>query len=249
VNAVILAGGGKTDEFAHRHGAQNKALIPIAGKTMFEHVFAALQNSKYVQQVVIVGPVKEFGKYAGRDVQVVEDTGDMVSNCLAAIRLLPVEQPVALVTSDIPMLTAGVLDNYLAKLEAKEADFYYPIIAKEINEQRYPGVKRTYASLREGTFTGGNIIVINPKVAERIAAKVREFVAQRKNVIMMCSIVGLGFLLKLVTKRLTISEAERKISDLLGCRCLAVECHSPEIGTDVDKDSDLELARKVLESA
>lgn len=249
VNAVILAGGGKTDSFAHKHGAENKALIPIGDKLMFEYVYSALRSSNYIQQVVIVGPVKEFGKYVVPGVQVLEDTGDMVDNCLTAIHRLPQDQRVALVTSDIPMLTAGVLDDYLAGLEGLDGDFFYPIISKATNDNRYPGVKRTYAVLREGTFTGGNLVVLNPKVADYVASKVRALVSERKNVFKMGSLIGFGFLFRLLLRQLTIPEAEKRLSQLLCCRCRAVECLFPEIGTDVDKDSDLELARKVLVGA
>lgn len=249
MHAVILAGGGKTDAFAHRHGAENKALIPIGNKAMFDYVFAALDGSKYIEDIVIVGPKKDFERYGAPHVQVIEDTGDMVDNCLKAVSVLPKNQRVALVTSDIPMLTAGVLDSYLAGLEAIEGDFFYPIIPKEVNEQRYPGVRRTYAVLREGTFTGGNLIVINPLVAPLVANKMRSFVAERKNVLRMGSLIGFGFLFRLVARMLTIPDAEKRVSELLECRCKAVQCLYPEIGTDVDKDSDLELARKVLAGA
>lgn len=249
VNAVILAGGGKTDSFAHKHGAENKALIPIGDKLMFEYVYSALRSSKYVQQIVIAGPVREFGKYVVPGVQVLEDTGDMVDNCLAAIHRLPQDQRVALVTSDIPMLTTGVLDDYLAGLEGQEGDLFYPIISKATTEGRYPGVKRTYAVLRGGTFTGGNLIVINPIVADVVASKVRALVSERKNVFKMGSLIGFGFLFRLMLRQLTIPQAERRLSQLLCCGCKAVECFFAEIGTDVDKDSDLELARKVLAGA
>ena len=147
------------------------------------------------------------------------------------------------------MLTTAVLDNYLAGLEDLEGDFFYPIISKATNEGRYPGVKRTYAVLSEGTFTGGNLIVLNPVVADVVANKVRALVSERKNVFKMGSIIGFGFLFRLLLRQLTIPAAEKRLSQLLCCRCKAVECFAPEIGTDVDKDSDLELARKVLAGA
>lgn len=249
MNAIILAGGGKADEFARKHGATNKALISIAGKPMFEHVFNALLESSVVKQIVVVGPVSEFGRYAGARVDVIEDTGDMVDNCLVAIRRLPQTERVAVVTSDIPMITTAVIDTYLASLQSREGDFFYPIIVKEVNEQRYPGVKRTYARLREGTYTGGNLQVVEPRVAEAMAGKMKEFVALRKNVLALCSLIGLKFLLKLVLGQLSIPEVESRMSELLGCKCVAVVCPHPEIGTDVDKDSDLELARRILAGA
>ena len=50
-----------------------------------------------------------------------------------------------------------------------------------------------------------------------------------------------GTLLKLVMRRLTIAEVEKKMSKILGIACKAVLTAYPEIGADVDKESDYNL--------
>jgi len=76
----------------------------------------------------------------------------------------------------------------------------------------------------------------------------RKLVSQRKNVLAMGALIGFSVLIKLVTGQLTIANAEQRVSKILKCKCIAVRCPYPEIGTDVDKDSDLELVRSVMES-
>lgn len=249
MNAIILAGGSGQDEFARRHGTNNKALIPIGNKPMFAHVLGALLESELIQSIVAVGPVADLNSFKGPRVTLIEDSGDMVANCLTAVRALPASDRVVVVTSDIPMITPHILDSYLTSIADKEGDFFYPIIRKEINESQYPGVKRTYATLREGTFTGGNLSVVNAAVAERIGSRMREFVAMRKSVLGLGSLIGLKFLFKLLAGQLSIAEVEERMSELLECKCVAVVCPYPEIGTDIDKDSDLDIARRILAGA
>jgi len=249
MNAIILAGADKKDDFAKKHGVANKALIPIHDQPMLEYVYKALAGSKAIDSIVIVGPATLCAPYASTRVSVLPAGGDMRENCLAAMRTLPPSKRVAVVTSDIPMLTSSVVDAYLAKLEGQEGDFFYPIIPKEVNEARYPGVKRTYATLGGRTYTGGNLLVIDPAVAEQVSLRMEQFIAQRKNVLALSALIGYKFLVKLLLGQLTVPEVEERVSQILGCRCVAVECPYAEIGTDVDKDSDLALARQELMGA
>lgn len=248
MHAIILAGGGvKVDAFAEHHGTANKALISINGKPMFEYIFDAITACSRIKDVVIVGPVDVFSKYVREGVSVIPDSGDITDNCLAGIRSLPKDgRRVVLLTSDIPLVTTEILDQYLDQIAALEGDLFYPLISQETNEARFPGMKRTYGKLREGVFTGGNIMVIDPVIAEPIAAVVKRLVEKRKNPLAMASVAGPFTLLRLATGRLSIAQAERRVSQILRCRAVVVRCQFAEIGTDVDKESDLVLAAAAL---
>lgn len=247
MHAIILAGGGKSDAFALQHGAANKALIHINGKPMFEYIFNAITNSRRIEDVVIVGPEAEFAGYARTGVTVLPDSGDITDNCLVGIRSLPQDgRRVVLVTSDIPLVTADIMDKYLDEVAPLEGDLFYPLISREVNEARFPGMKRTYAKLKDGVFTGGNVMVLDPRIAEPIAGTVKRLVAKRKNVLAMGAIAGPITLLRLATGNLSIAQAEKRISQIFRCRCVVVRCEFAEIGTDVDKESDLALACTAL---
>jgi molybdopterin-guanine dinucleotide biosynthesis protein A len=248
MHAIILAGGGaKVDAFAEQHGAINKALININGKPMFEYVFDAITASSRIKDVVIVGPVEDFGKYVRPGVTVVPDSGDITDNCLTGIRSLPKDgRRVVLLTSDIPLITTEILDRYIDQVAVMEGDLFYPLISQQTNEARFPGMKRTYARLREGVFTGGNIMVLDPVIAEPIAAVVKKLVEKRKNPLAMASVAGPFTLLRLAAGTLSIAQAERRVSQILHCRAVVVLCGFAEIGTDVDKESDLALAEAAL---
>jgi 2-phospho-L-lactate guanylyltransferase (CobY/MobA/RfbA family) len=49
-----------------------------------------------------------------------------------------------------------------------------------------------------------------------------------------------------VLKNLRLTELEKKVSEMWGLEGAVIICPWPEIGIDVDKPSDLQLARAIL---
>ncbi len=250
MHAIVLAGGTEDDKWARQHGVKNKAFLPINDLPMITYVITALRKCPKIDQVVVVGPVDALaGLLPEEGIRILPEQGDIIDNVLAAVLELPQDKKVLICTSDIPMLTPEALDSLFNAIHEREADIYYPIVNQIDCERRYPGVKRTYAKLRNGSFTGGNIIIVNPKQAIPLSKVFRKLVMERKNPVKMLLTFGLPgiiFALQLALGLLTVDDLEKKLSRILRITGAAVYCAYPEIGTDVDKDSDLELARRVL---
>lgn len=249
MNAIVLAGGTEHDKLALSHGYPNKALLPINDLPMISYVVDALLKCARIDQVVVIGPVDRLAGLLPDQVKLLAEAGDAVDNVLAALRLLPSSEKVLLCTSDIPMLTPEALESLFVEVARREADLYYPIIRQENCESRYPGVKRTYVKLKDGSFTGGNIFIINPEKVVPRAHVFKNLVDARKKpakMFLALGFPGLVLVVKFAMGLLNIVELEKKISRILRITGAAIICEYPEVGTDVDKDSDLELARKVL---
>ena len=110
----------------------------------------------------------------------------------------------------------------------------------------YPDAKRTYGKLRDGIFTGGNMMLMAKEIIPGGQQKAREIFARRKSPLKLCNWLGWGFLIKLLCHRLTLADAETRTSALLEMRCKAIITRHACIGMDIDKPSDLELARRTL---
>jgi hypothetical protein len=149
-------------------------------------------------------------------------------------------------TGDIPFLTAGAVSDFLEQCRRQEADFYYPIIERKVAESRFPGVKRTYARLRDGEFTGGNLLMVRRSILGDALPKAEDFIRLRKKPVAMAQLVGFDFMLAYLLGSMTIAMAEERVSRLVGYRGAAVISDYPEIGVDVDKSSDMDLARRML---
>ncbi len=250
VDAILLAG-------AKNHGAlrecstlEYEALIEVNGVPMIDYVVEAARSAVSVERIIVVGPEEWLKPHLKDRVDyVVEGTDQIIENLSKAIEVLGKEKKVLIITSDIPMISSAAIDRFVAQCEDREVDFYYPIISKEANLQRFPGTQRTYARLREGTYTGGNIFVLNPVVIDQAEDFMNKLVTWRKKPLKLSQLFGVKFICKFVLGRLTITELEQRLKKITGCSAATLVCESPEIGFDIDKPSDLDLIEKFMGQA
>jgi GTP:adenosylcobinamide-phosphate guanylyltransferase len=250
VNAVILAGGKNSAEMEKATGVKNRALTRIAGKTMLEYVAEALHDANSVRRIVVVGDVPESTRY-----EQVERNGTLLENLLAGLDAAADGAGSVLVaTSDIPFLTDKSVDDFVRRALQRDADLCYPIVSMDDYNKRFPQMKRTTLRLREGTFTGGNIMLLNPGFVREQRALVERAYAARKNVFAIGGMLGPVLLARIVLSQaiygglLNIPTLERAVGKLLGgqCRAAAVITSYAEIGTDVDKVDDVRVAEEIL---
>jgi molybdopterin-guanine dinucleotide biosynthesis protein A len=246
INAIILSGD-KNETLA---GGYTKALARIKDRAMIEYVIDALRQSENIGEIAVIGPEGRLRPYLGsRVTYIVEGAYDLIDNTIIGTELFKDDPRVLVLTCDIPFLTPEAVDHFIEKSEETGADLCYPIITKESNQLKFPNAKRTYTRLKDGTFTGGNMFYLNPRVVEGSAGLARRLVGYRKRPWKMCSVLGWDFVLRLLAGNLSIADVEERMSRILGITLAAVISPYPEVGNDVDKESDLLLAREYLESS
>ncbi len=246
LDCIVLAGGVK-GTLEQQEQVVSKALLRINGVEMIRFVLDAICALPQRGRVVVVGPQEQLLFLAEHfPVELVAEKGSILENILAAHRHLRSREHMLISSADIPLLTREVLEDFLLKCSPFTDDFYYPIISKEKSEGIFPGVKRTYVTLQEGTFTGGNVFLVNPAVLDASIPLLEQFLAYRKNPLKMVSLLGGGFIMNYLRKKLTLGGLEERISQLLKLKAKAVVVDYPQIGFDVDKEADLELVRQIM---
>ncbi|MCG9969021.1 nucleotidyltransferase family protein [Pelotomaculum terephthalicicum JT] len=247
INAVVLGGSLNNGPLREYSPVDYEALIPVGPKVMVEYVVEALLGARRINRVVVVGPVKELSPLLSETrVTLTGAAGGIMENIGAGLNLLPGEKRVLLVTSDIPMLTPGSVDDFIELCGDMAGDVYYPIIPKEVVEKRFASTRRTYVALKEGVFTGGNIFLFNPAVFGRCIQNGKRIFGLRKSPLRLCRLIGFSFVLKYLLRILDIEDVCKRASELLGVKGEVVVSKYPEIGVDVDKPGDLELAGRFL---
>lgn len=242
-DAVVLGGG--TVEL----GAQQfvKGLLDINGRPMLEYAARALGNASLVGKIAVVLPRgRAEGDWTRFVDEVAESSGGLPEGIRAGTEVLRTDRMLLVVSADIPLLTPDALDDFLERCFGQSARVYYPIIERESVRHRFPDVKRTYVRMREGSFTGGNLALVDPRVVKENMSLFETAYDLRKSPLGLARVLGFGFMLRFVLGRLSIAQAERRVSAMLGAECRAVITPYAEIGVDVDKGSDLELVRRVL---
>ncbi|MEG6617165.1 nucleotidyltransferase family protein [Peptococcaceae bacterium 1198_IL3148] len=246
IDALVLAGSPNDGRLKSCSTAEYEALIPIGNKAMVEYVVSALIKSRNINRIVIVGPKELASVFSGLPIKIVESQGKMMDNLYSGLTNLSDSERTLVVTADIPLVTAKILDDFLSLCGDKKSDLYYPVVPKATVSEKFPSVTRTYVKLKDGVFTGGNVFLVNPSVVPKCLEKGQQFVDLRKSPVKLCKMLGLGFLIKFLSRRLSLKEVERKASLLFGIKGQAVICHHPEVGLDIDKPSDLTMAVESL---
>lgn len=251
IDALVLAGSPNSGPLRECSPARYEALIPIGSRTMVEYVVDALLSSCRVARIAVVGPQDELKNLFAdrRRVTVVNAGAGMVENVERGLAHLPGARRVLLATCDIPLITTQAIEDFLDLCRDQEADLYYPIIPQEVVEGRFSQVTRTYVTLKDGRYTGGNLFLINPEAIQRCISTGQQIVQARKSPLRLSRIIGFTFLLKFLLRRVTLEEAQEKVSRLLGVRGVVVVSGYPEVGVDVDKPSDLSLVEETLDLA
>jgi len=247
-NALILAGTKKKGPLEIAENVDNKALVTIDSRPMIEYIVDALNNSENIDKILVVGPKNELHPYIGKKVEEILNPGNSIlENMKIGLNYFNSTDNLLLLTSDIPLITPEAIDEFLRICTKRKACIGYPIITKEKIIKKYPETERTYVKMKEGVFCGGNIIFFKPEVFFQNKELIQELFNNRKNNWKNAKILGLKFILKFLFKTLTVEEAEKRVTDIVGYNSVAVMVSYPEIMIDLDKPSDLKLIRNCLE--
>ena len=240
--AVVLGGSDRADPLAREVGVAAKALVPIGGRPMASYVLEALRESEAVSASVYVGSTTpELRALAVQTLDSGESLVASLSAGLTAAQEMHAERMLA-ISADLPWLTADTVDTFIR--DAPAAAAVYPIIPKEVAERQFPAQKRTHVNLKEGMFTGGNAVLLEPRILPTLLPFVNRAYEGRKNPLSLARLVGVRFALQLLMGRLSVAALERRIAEILGMEVRAFRSQDAALGADVDKLEHLETWRK-----
>lgn len=247
VDAIVLAGGVDRGEIAAHTGVVHRPLLEVGGRPMVQTTLAALRGAASIGRVALVAPDAVQAAVPDDAVDVRVRAGEtFLDNVLVGVQAMSTGGGyLLLLTGDLPLITAEAINDMCNQSLASKADVCYPIVPKDSCERRFPGARRTYVRIREGTFTGGNGVVLTRDFATRRQELIARLYAARKNPLKLAAMFGLGFIIGLLTGRLTLRQLEERAGTIISGRACAIISTYPELGFDVDKLDDLHLARRI----
>lgn len=256
MHCVVTAGGipGPEDPLHPYTQGKSKALLDMEGRTMLERVMDALQGSKHVEKIVVVGLENDMGMQFQRPVDhYLPDQGSLVGNALAGVHWLRQEYPdmknVLFSTSDLPTMTSANVDSFVESCEPFDMGVYYIFVTREDMEARFPVSKRTYVKLKGSEIAGGDVSMAQVDLIDEHEELWRSLTNARKHAWKLARIVGFRVLLKFLFRRLDITEIEQIAARIID-RPVRIVLNAPaEMAMDVDKPEQLELLRADLQTA
>jgi hypothetical protein len=219
---------------------------------MIEYVAAALQEAQSVDRLVIAGLSES--EVAGLQLQdpliCLPDQGALITNLRQAIGWLRRERPPAesllLSTGDIPLLTAPVVDDFVARCAPYDHVAYYNMVRREAIEQRYPHSTRTFTKLKGIEIAGGDLALVRSSILDTDDVIWEAMVNARKHAWQLARIIGPLTIIKLLLHQLSIPEIETLATRVLGMPVRIIVNPNAELAMDVDKPRHLELVRQNL---
>ena len=256
MDAIVTAGGIPLPEEPLYPATQGnaKAMVDIAGKPMIQWVLDALDQSKSIDRVVIVGLTEKSNVKCRKPVFFVSNQGKMVENLRAgaekALQVNPKAEYALIVSSDIPGITGEMVDWVVDTAMQTRDDVYYNVIQREVMEKRYPGCKRTWTKLKDMEVCGGDMNVgrLGMMVGDEneLWDKITD---ARKSPLKQAALIGFGTAFSLLLGKLTLKKAEENIMGRLNVTGRAIVCPYAEVGMDVDKIFQLEIMRADLKKS
>jgi GTP:adenosylcobinamide-phosphate guanylyltransferase len=229
-----------------------KALLPIAGKPMVQWTLDAVAGSEQIENVIIIGLDEKHSLNCGaKNVHYIQ-SGDTIfdnarSGCRLVLDLNPKATQALWISADLPLIEPPMLDWFINQVGMSIHDLYYQIIDRNVMESRFPKSRRTYTKLKGKTVCGGDVSAIDPNIAANVHPAFKKISAARKSVMKQASLVGFWPLLLLITQQMTTTTATKIIRNRLGLDGIFVDTPFAEMGMDVDKPEQYEIAEQILE--
>jgi len=253
MDAILLAGGVPTPDaplYPYTNG-KPKAAIQIGEKSMIQWVLDCLEESPSIDGIVIVGDeIIHKDLHSSKILAVQPAEGDIISNFQMGADALLANKPgairAALVSCDIPLITVESVEWMIGTSLETDEDLYYPVIEQSQMEKRFPDSARSYVKLRDMNVCGGDLIVVKLDLYKTRKDFWRKIFEARKTHFRQARLIGFDILLLLFLRRLSLADAVGKVTRRLDITGQGLLCPYPEIGMDIDKPHQLEIARREL---
>lgn len=245
--AVVLAGGPPDEVSALQPGTPNKAFVRIAGRALVERVLLALRSVPQIDRIVVVAPPATHGDPALALADERRPDGVRIRDSLrSGLSALPPDDLVLVAASDLPILTRRATQDFVERANGVGGEIGYGCVELRVHLAAFPEVPHTWARLRDGTYCGGGLFTLRPRVLPALEQFIERLGAARKKPWRLASLFGPRVLTKYALGRLTIADAERRALELLGSPARAVVSPYAETGVNVDRASDVALAERLV---
>ena len=253
-DAVIL-GGGRAPWLLPLAGTDVRCLARLDGVRLLDYVAAALRASGRIRRMLLavdadvavkMQQMQQAGEVA-QDIEICTGGANLPETCLLAAQKLGRRQKILFICDDIPLVSGDAIDDFLSRCEKFPlGELYYPVIRRETCLRAYPEAKRTFGTLRDGSFTGGNMMLVASWVIPRGQKKAKEIFARRKNPLALCRWLGWSFIFKLLLRRLDTQQAQARVCQLMEMDSRLIISDYAAVGMDIDKPEDLALAAEAV---
>lgn len=254
-SALILAGDRRPgDPVAALGEAGCKALTPVDGLPMLYRVVSALQGSRHVSDITLVGPGSRMldGDSTMRDMiacgalSMLEPAASPSQSAYRGLTHIRT-RPVLVTTADHALLQSEIVDYFLERSQMSGCDVTVALTPLATVLAKFPDNRRTAIKLKGGPFCGSNLFAFMTEESAKVADFWKDIEQRRKNP--KRTVMGaLGFTstLRYLLGTLSLDQAMQRMSRAVGVRVGAVIMPFADAAVDIDTVDDFILVEKTL---
>lgn len=251
--ALVLAGRrGPDDPLAEAHGASHRALLPVGGVPMVLRVVRTLLATERIEQLHIsidapehLSEIDELAALEAEGRLQVHRSESSPSRSVGAV-FETSRSPLLVTTADHALLDSAMLAHFIDAMEGSDADILVGLVSETLLQAAYPETTRTYLRFRSESWSGANLFGCLTPDARKAVDFWRRAERHRKQPWRLVSAIGADLAALYMAGRLDIDEALVRASKKIGADVRKVEMLIPEAAIDVDRESDLALASRIL---
>lgn len=255
MDAIILAGGVPKygDPLWNETRGKHKVLMDICGKPMIQWVVDAANEAVNIHNIYVVGLPESYTPVSDKPLVCLPDQGGILENLQSASKYIiqnsPDDKYFLGISADIPLITGSMIDHIIERSGEPDCDIFYNIAPKSLMETVFPEVKRTYIRLKEGSFTGCDMHVMNLHYNIKEESAASKFVTYKKIPIKLIATLGFDILIRTLFNKPSIETTRQIIKKRTKIRVKIMISPFAEIGMDIDKPDQLAMIRKRLACA
>ncbi len=256
--AMVMAGGVNTIPLYEGYRPGHKALVEIGGQPAIRYPLAALRRSRYVREICIVGSREHLaGVVDDPSVAFVPPGDTLLGSIVAGLTRLRHHPLVLATTADLPLLTAEVLDRFVAACAALPIAYDANVFVSAVPQGAFTGtfarVDKIMAHFRDDIYCHGNVMLVQPALLDNALAmgRINAMYAGRKGALRSAMAlgarVGLAFALGVyIFHLLTMQQMAAIASRRFQIGIVPVPIPHPEVSLDVDEPGDYRLVTEIL---
>lgn len=252
LDVVIMAGSINRIPLYPGNQPGRKALVTMHGRPMISYVLDALQQSRCVGRILVVGApeVREFAARWPR-VEGVPDGHSLVRNAHRGLVAARTER-VLFCHPDQPLLEGRMIDDFVERALPVDADVVTSWVKYDALG-RYTEEEHKFFGFGDGKYAHGNLLLFKRDFPNRdkLRGRLEQMYRGRKNLLKFAWALGPTLFLKFAKyairrKMPTLAEALAACGEEFEVKLASVLCPYPEIVMDVDEPEDYATLERYL---
>lgn len=253
-NAVVLAGDrGPTDAVAQAACQHGKAAVEFNQRTLLESTLATLSQAQQIDKIFTVGPSNECISRTPQLAEILQHyqathltpAAGPSASALAGVQASAIF-PTLIVTCDLPLLHAQVVDEFCTSALMRQADFVAGAVDYAEIARLIPELKKTKYSFKQDQVCFANLFAVLSGAGLKALEFWQSIEQDRKKPIKIVKKIDWPSLVQYQLGTLTLDKVEQVLSAKIDARLAIQRSHQPELAIDVDSAHDYQVITNYL---